>query len=220
MLSVTDSDAQTVTGRLFRGTSRKRMCLAGVMVVALIFAGLIVAHRQYYGPRDAAPLATDSPMSGTWWWSDSDAALETRIPDPIPGRAVTRAVPMRKGQPQGIVEVVNNNSPYPQTVVGAAGADLFTVQTSLATPEVTSYRNATYASNVTIPPGGRRYLRIITTPFATCVGYDEGGGLEPSGILLVVTSGWVTRTEAIDAADPMELLSQDSRTPASCTTTH
>ena len=218
-LSTLDSN-QSLEGSTTVHRRRRVVIRAAALVIvgALVAAGIVLVQREYFGPRGAEALSTPDSSPATWWWSPGDAALETTIGDPALGSPATRAVPMRKGQVQGVVMLVSNNSGYDQTVIGAVGSNLLTVQTSTDGDAAAglAYRDATYADDVTIPAGGQRFLRILTTPFLTCMPYDTGSALVVSDVLIMVRTGWVTRTESVAAAEPMALLSKVGDTPASC----
>ncbi|RIJ70130.1 hypothetical protein D1871_19985 [Nakamurella silvestris] len=200
--------------------TRRRWWLvaAASFLVSAVAVGvvLVVQHRQD-AIMSADVLTARGSYGGTWWESPSDAALEEKTGIGDFDDEPTRAVPLRKGEIQGVAFLVTNQSEYPATVHGSQAPELYTVQISTTPMQgVLPHDQVEFADSATIGPGEVRYLLVRSTLRSSCAGYSTGSALALSEAGVKVEVEGTERTVRVSARDQMLLLSMEDENPPAC----
>ncbi|HEV2360340.1 MAG TPA: hypothetical protein VGS21_01435 [Acidimicrobiales bacterium] len=183
--------------RALRRLKRVRWWVWVILVVIVGVAGTgIYLVTSYVG---APPLTLGSGIAT--WWSPYDAAHQVSS---TANDQQQTTVDVRQGATHGFVVTVWNPSDVTQTVLGAApdqvamvGGPLdVTVSTTCATLCDYDFRSLRYATDVSIPPGGYRLLRLLWTSNACNVAPDSS--MDQTSVDLEVSVGGFIRTETID----------------------
>jgi hypothetical protein len=181
-------------------TAGKRSWLARVgwrrwslIAVAVILLGGLAG---YLAPSlTAGPLDNQGGLSSWWYARDASRQVITSADD-----VSQTAVPYRRGQWQGFLVQVFNDTSQPQTVLGAAPGTSFNnspyhmgMETEDPDFPLPSFRTLHFRLPVTIPPHKSRLLRVLWISPNTCE--PKGGLTGIDQVSLRVRVGLFTRTE-------------------------
>ena len=167
--------------------------------------------------------------SGSYeWWYSIDRARNVTTQAAL---ATQDTVPLRPGQPQGIVILLYNPSDVTQRILGTPRildtpyfmgylSSPVPPQIAVATTMPTKFfgepHEVRYEIGGAIPPHSYRWVRVLWRSYH-CLSNEAGGWLGTNELTVRVQLGWITRTENIQLPTEFALsMTKASITPAYC----